>query len=343
VKLFKRIRRAEDATLTEAGLLLFIAQNVDASGLYQYTDADTADATYSTKPTVQRLRHRLTVNGYLVERRPTVWLGRNGWSTVGVEITSKGLKKIIPNTKLSQVTNPDSNTLDPNSNESMTICNRLPVKKEIVDYMGYKTIGISPDESGLLIDRTVRLVLDAREYNREMAELAASHWGRVILTDAVTIIQPEPVVLVGTTETPATLDFANGQIISADDWDRLANGGPTDGIPICACGEDLHVRFSFQRLNKDEYKLFLKHNCALCAERNSPSPQPVQPAQLAVRKFRIKGVPDLVEATSYAEAEAKVKAQRSEYLERKAGNVSNEQQTGASRRSGETRTEVNAE
>jgi hypothetical protein len=44
-----------------------------------------------------------------------------------------------------------------------------------------------------LIDSAVRQVLDSIEHRREMAELAASHWGKVIVPEPVKIIQPEPI------------------------------------------------------------------------------------------------------------------------------------------------------
>src|SRR5208283_3784884 len=102
MKIFKRIHRAENATLTEVELLLLIAQNVDASGLYQYTDADTAEANNSTKTTINRLRNRLITNGYLTVRVPRQWLGEKGWSTVGVAISPKGFKTLVHNLKMGQ-------------------------------------------------------------------------------------------------------------------------------------------------------------------------------------------------------------------------------------------------
>jgi hypothetical protein len=238
MKIFKRTRRAENATLTEIGLLLFIAQNTDASRLYQYPDSETAEAVDSTKTTVNRWRNRLIANGYLTVRIPRKWLGEKGWSEVGVEISHKGFNALLVNSKMGQATTLTQNTMDPDPFGSITIYSELPVKKEIVSRTDSCTMGINADGSGSLIDRTVRLVLDGIEHRRDMATLAASHWA---------VIRPR--LLKG------------GDIIGTNDVDG-------DGyilkhlLPKCACGNV--VKYSHQMLGGDRVQVFLKSACDEC-------------------------------------------------------------------------------
>lgn len=235
MKIFKKTHRAENATLTETGLLLFIAQNTDATGMYQYPDSETAEAVDSTKSTVHRLRNRLLTNNYLTVRIPRKWLGEKGWSEVGVAVSRKGFKALLLNSKMGQATTLTQKTMDPDPFGSMTICNGLSVKKEFVSDTDSLNLGIIPDGSGSLIDLTVRQVLTNIEHRRMMAELAASHWGPRLLR--------------------------SGDIVGLEaiDGDRIRR----DLLPLCTCNKDV-VTYSYQDLGNNRFQIFPKATCEGC-------------------------------------------------------------------------------
>jgi hypothetical protein len=265
MKIFKKTRRAENATLTEIGLLLFIAQNTDVSGLYQYPDSETADAVDSTRPTVHRLRNRLIANGYLTVRIPRKWLGEKGWSEVNVAISPKGLKALLLSTKMSQATILAQKTTDPGSNEHITT-NPITCRIDDSDLKDKRVKVEGADEPGSLytvqlVERTVRQVLDSIEHRREMWELAAphrramadlvaSHWARVIL--------PAPVVTEQDQEqSTMTTMITSGMIITP--------GTCEYSLPSCQCGDD--VAYIAHPLGDDRFQVFPKQKCESCTER----------------------------------------------------------------------------
>jgi hypothetical protein len=168
LKIFKKVHRVDNATLTEVGLLLFIAQNVDASGLYQYADADTAEANNSTKTTINRFRNRLIKNGYLTVRIPRKWLGEKGWSTVGIAISPKGFKTLAHNSTMGQAIPLNQKPMDPDPFGSISIVNSKDScdSNRVVESDSLDSLGIAAGESGglaLIRQLTAENILLIRE------------------------------------------------------------------------------------------------------------------------------------------------------------------------------------
>jgi hypothetical protein len=270
VKIYKKIRprRTEGISLFDTGLLAFIARKVGA-GIYQESNIYTADSdgSNSTKSAVQRGMRRLILNEYLIEKFPRKWLGREGWSIVGVKISPKGWRILALSTEMGLVSNPDPKTTssktDPDPNGSKTILlNKLYVK-EIGDNKGINDKGINagdltnfvtqlipPIEWASPVDRAVRQVLDSVEHRREMAELAASHWGRIILPEPVKVIQPEPIIARVEIITPETKTYnaQTGSLIGDAGQPCLSltddhcQNKPLAGRQMCQACEDEMVR-----------------------------------------------------------------------------------------------------
>jgi hypothetical protein len=200
--------------LTSRGLLLYIAQHLDGSGVYAEADSFTAEAfgNASTKPTVQRHKAQLLKDGYLYLAHNREWCGKTGWSPVGVGITPKGLKELALISTVSQAITGAVGQASTLTHESEKSINQLatPLTHESITRfidtvedvdvlcgmnLVDRNLGIVAVSQGALIDSAVRQVLASVEHRREMAEMAASHWGRVIVPESVKIIQPEPVAL----------------------------------------------------------------------------------------------------------------------------------------------------
>ena len=231
MKIFTKLT-AGNIKLQEIGLLHYICGHLKG-GIFDQSLPEIADATNFAVSTVHHFLGRLVECGFLKVVRPSVKT-KTGNTPVGYQPIPPIEWGRFVDAKGSYEGDPIQKGMI-HKIHSVCVCVEKECGMNLIDKGA-----IPPIEWAAPIDSAVQQVLTSIEHRREMAELAGSHCGRVIVPEPVKIIQPEPVQKMYNAEAGSLIGDAGQPCLSLTN--SHCQNKPLAGRQMCQACEDEMVR-----------------------------------------------------------------------------------------------------